>query len=39
MLRNVLAVVGGAIVIAKKGYEVYRQYKSLEAKIEILRKM
>lgn len=38
MLKNILAVVG-AFVIAKKGDEVYRQYKSLEAKIEILRKM
>ena len=37
MLKNILAVVG-AVVIAKKGYEVYRQYKTMEAEIEILRK-
>lgn len=37
MLKNILAAVG-IVVIAKKGYEVYQQYKSMEAEIEILRK-
>lgn len=37
-MKNILDVVG-AVVIAKKGYEVYRKYKSMEAEIEILRKM
>jgi len=38
MLKNILAVVG-SVVIAKKVYEVYRQYKSMEAEIEILRRI
>jgi hypothetical protein len=37
VLKNILAAVG-IVVIAKKGYEVYRQYKSMEAECEILRK-
>lgn len=37
VLKNILAAVG-IVVIAKKGYEVYRQYKSMEAECEVLRK-
>lgn len=37
MLKNILATVG-AFVIAKKGYELYRQYKAMEAENELLRK-
>nr|WP_277933882.1 hypothetical protein [Pseudomonas mohnii] len=37
MLKNILAAVGVA-VIAKKGYELFRQYKTMEAQVEFLRK-
>ena len=37
MLKNFLAAVG-LVVIPKKGYEVYRSYKSMEAENEFLRK-
>ncbi|WP_281354563.1 hypothetical protein [Pseudomonas akapageensis] len=37
MLKNILATVG-VLVIAKKGYEVYRHYKAMEAENEWLRK-
>lgn len=37
MLKNILAAVG-IVVVAKKGYEVYRHYKAMEAENEFLRK-
>ena len=37
MLKNFLAALG-VVVIAKKGYEMYRHYNSMEAEVEILRR-
>ena len=37
MLKNILAAVG-VVVIAKKGYGLFRQYKAMEAQVEFLRK-
>lgn len=37
MLKNILAAVG-LVVIAKKGYELYQSYKSMEAQNESFRK-